>query len=41
MDAPSIITQVSRDDEQLQTFPSAEKGKTDIASGLENGVKYF
>lgn len=41
MDAPSIITQVSRDDEQLHTFPPAEKGMGVFASGLENGVKYL
>lgn len=28
MDAPSIITQVSRDEEQLNTFPTTEKGSS-------------
>ena len=41
MDAPSIITQVSRDDEQLHTFPPAEKGKTEFASGLKKWRKIF
>ncbi|WAR09599.1 CTDSL-like protein [Mya arenaria] len=36
MDAPSIITQVSRDDEQLHTFPSTEKGSTTVNNKKRN-----